>query len=560
MLTRLIIKNFALIKHTEIIFHDGFHAITGETGAGKSIIINAAKLLLGGRATPEMIRMGESEASVEGIFDVKTKTIVPVLKEIGIDFDEDEPVLIIKRVISTSKKNRVYINGSMFQLKHLADVSAHLLNISSQHEYQYLLNPETHILALDEYVGDDTILYNYKEIYQKFIKNRELIKKLKAQKEDLEEKKEFYAFMKREIDSVNPKRGELEKIESELNVLEHADELKVVFKEVIKELYNSNNSVYAQLNHSIQKLIQHREYLTNGDNEIEALQEAYYIIENVTSDLRSEAEAINQIDFDKLDELRYRHHELMKLYKKYGGNESRFFERFDSIVESLETIDKIDEELVILEKNVEKEEQQLIEQGIKLNKIRTKKALELSDLITSNLRKMAMPHSSFLIQIEHKADKSSITESGLDIVEFLIKTHEEGVFRPIKNIASGGELSRILLAIKETLSSNDEMKTYIFDEVDQGIGGETAHYIGELLTKVSKRAQIFVITHLVQVASRANHHYCVSKAYNGLETISTITYLSNNDRERELARMIGDPTQDASIQFVRKLLQEVKNG
>ncbi|MBN2694150.1 DNA repair protein RecN [bacterium] len=560
MLTRLIIKNFALIKHTEIAFYNGFHVITGETGAGKSIIINAAKLLLGGRATPEMIRMGENEASVEGVFEIKSKLVIPILKEIGIDFDEDDPILIIKRVISVSRKNRVYINGSMFQLKQLSDVSTHLLNISSQHEYQYLLDPETHIAALDEYVGDDSILNNYQTIYFKFIKNRDLIRKLKAQKEELEEKKEFYAFMKREIDAVNPKRGELEKIEAELNVLEHADELKVVFKEVIKELYNSGNSVYAQLNHSIQKLTQHKEYLKNGENEIDALQEAYYIIENVTSDLRSEAEAIDEIDFDKLDELRYRHHELMKLYKKYGGNESRFFERFDSIVESLDTIDKIDEELVGLEKSVEKEELQLIEEGIKLNKIRVQKALELNELITSNLRKMAMPHSSFLIQIEHKAEKSSITEFGLDVVEFLIKTHEEGVFRPIKNIASGGELSRILLAIKETLSSKDEMKTYIFDEVDQGIGGETAHYIGELLTKVSKRAQIFVITHLVQVASRANHHYCVSKAYNGSETISTITYLSKQDREKELARMIGDPTQDASIQFVRKLLQEVNNG
>jgi len=554
MLIQLIIKNFALIKHTEINFFDGFNVITGETGTGKSIIINATKLLLGSRATPDIIRNNEEEASVEGLFEVKNPKTIKILNDLGIELEENGE-LIIKRIIS-AKRNKIYINGSLFNLKDLITIGNCLFNISSQFEYHNLLNQEEHITILDDYCNLNSYIEQYHLLYFNYTDNIEQLRKLEHKKSELNEKKEFYDFIKKEVDLTAPFEGEMEKIENEIDFFENIDGIKSLYKELIKDFHTASNSINTILHNSIDKFTKYQKYIENSSTYLTSLQEFYYVVENLTEDFKNDLNHFERVDMEKYSDLFLRQDELVKLYKKYGGNEEKFFQKWNEIINSLNYVKNIDIEINELKIKTEKQKEELLLLCDSLHIKRVEISTKLNDVITENLHKMGMKGSEFKINI---SKTEHISERGTDFVEFLIKTNVDGEFKPIREIASGGELSRILLSIKSLLIKNDEGKTYIFDEVDSGIGGETANYIGQILQQISNKTQIIVITHLIQVASRAKHHFSVSKWVTNNETISEIKILNNTDREKELSRMIGN-TDETSITYVKNLLKEVKNG
>lgn len=554
MLIQLIIKNFALIKHTEINFFDGFNVITGETGTGKSIIINATKLLLGSRATPDIIRNNEEEASVEGLFEIKNPKTIKILNDLGIELEENGE-LIIKRIIS-AKRNKIYVNGSLFNLKDLITIGNCLFNISSQFEYHNLLNQEEHITILDDYCNLNSDVEQYHLLYSDYTNNLEQLRKLEHKKSELNEKKEFYDFIKKEVDLISPFEGEMEKIENEIEFFENIDGIKSFYKELIKDFHTASNSINRILHNSIDKFTKYQKYIENSSTYLTSLQEFYYVVENLTEDFKNDLNQFERVDMEKYSDLFLRQDELVKLYKKYGGNEEKFFQKWNEIINSLNYVKNIDIEINELKIKTEKQKEELLLFCDSLHIKRVEISTKLNDVITENLHKMGMKGSEFKINI---SKTEHISERGTDFVEFLIKTNVDGEFKPIREIASGGELSRILLSIKSLLIKNDEGKTYIFDEVDSGIGGETANYIGQILQQISNKTQIIVITHLIQVASRAKYHFSVSKWVNNNETISEIKILNNTDREKELSRMIGN-TDETSITYVKNLLKEVTNG
>lgn len=550
MLKKLIIKNFVLIDYTEVPFAPGFNVITGETGAGKSIIINAIKLLLGHRANPSLIRPGAKEASVEALFDVPQSQI-SLMESFGIDMEDEE--LIIKRSISASKKSRVYINGSLFNLKVLAEVGPTLLSISSQHEFQTLLNPDNHIFVLDQYCGIKLKIDQFSENYQEYLAQQRKLTKLNEKLQELKEKREFYQFILAEIEKIKPKRGELQKVQSELRILEHADEVRQTYRQLLSLLDHQSHGVYTKLNQVIALIGRQREYLKNSDDMLPNVEEAYYTVENIIEDLKNDAVNIST-DPAMLEFMRIRSSELSNIYRKYGGDEEIFFKKWGEIEESINSIHILKEKIDQLKKSLQHQEDQLFKKAEEIHQRRLKQSKKLNHQITENLQKLAMPFARFEIKLK---TANKLNALGIDQVEFLIKTNQNMPFCPIKDVASGGELSRILLSIKALFVAAEEPKTYLFDEVDQGIGGETAHSVAEILTEVSNKTQIIVITHLIQIASKAAAHYQVHKWEGKEVTYTRILQLNQQEREEELARMIGKAKHEDSIQFVKKLLKEV---
>ena len=547
MLKRVIIKNFIIIKYSEIIFDEGFNVITGETGAGKSIIISALKMLSGERAKINLIKNSEKEASIEAMFDLSKYAphIIKGIENFGVDIDDDE--LIIKRVITSNKKNRIYINGSMFNLKILSQISSMLFNVSSQREYNLLLNRQSYIGIIDNYANLNNEVSEFTKKFNKLKSKKNELNNLIIQQKELSEKREFYFFMLKEINKIAPEKGELKKVEEELELLENGEEIKNIYYKILEGL-NSERGVYYLLSDIIKEADKVEKFIP--EEIISNLHEIYYSVENLAYDIQKLYDEVD-IDFDKLRELSDRYHELVSLYKKYGGNEEMFFERYQEITEQIENTDEMEFEIKKVKSEINDLERELNQKAAELEEKRIKTAKEISDEITKILKNLDMKEAEMNIEV---ITQNSLNEKGRNKVNFLIKTNKNNPFSNLKDIASGGELSRVLLAIKKILTFTDP-RLYIFDEIDQGTGGNTAHKIANLLKQISLNSQIIVITHLVQVASKADKHFSVNKEITRNDTISIIKSLDEKNRELELSRMIGDKNMTKAKEYIKSLLK-----
>jgi len=547
MLKTLIIKNFVIIKYNEIRFHEEFNVITGETGAGKSIIINALKVISGDRAKFDYIKNGEKEASVEASFDMSkySKEIIEKIGAYGVDIDDE---VIIKRVFTLNKKNRIYINGSLFNLKILSSIASMLFNVSSQREYNLLLNKKSYISIVDNFAGIEKRITKFTRDFNNIKKEKKELELLNQNKKELIEKREFYLFMLKEIDEVTPKKGELKKVEDELELLENSEELKNIFQDILKKVGSGRDSAYYIFTDIVRSVSRYEKFIPA--EVVSSINDIYYSIENLNSDIQGLYNEVD-VDFDKLSTLGDRYHELISIYKKYGGNEEMFFSRFEEIKNQIYEVDKIDDKIDKLKAKILKLEENLEKEAIEIEMIRIKNAKKLSEEITAILKNLDMKEADVNIQVERDED---LNEKGFNKVDFLIKTNRNNNFSSLREIASGGELSRVLLAIKKILTYTDP-RLYIFDEIDQGTGGDTAHKIADLLNSISEKSQIIVITHLVQVASRANNHFFVDKRNVGNDTISEAKLLNDKERQLELSRMIGDRNMTTTKDYIQSLLK-----
>ena len=550
MLKRLIVKNLAIIKHSEIEFSEGFNVVTGETGAGKTILINAIKLFLGKRAKKNIIRIGEKSASVEAIFYFKKDNeIYKILESMGIFVEGKE--LIIKRILTTNKQNRIYINGSLATLKNLEKISKHLFGISSQSEQHELFSKDTHREILDQYSELSKKLIKFKKKYNEYHQiDTELQKLIKKQK-DFAEKKSFYLFILNEQEKIDPKKGELREIEDELNILENSEGIKTFYEKLVSKLYNDRDSAYNRLNEIIYTAEEVRKYIDPAM--ISSLEDIFYSIENIAEDAKNSSNDLS-VDSNRLYYLQDRLNDIASLFNKYGGDEEQFFKKIDDILKQIDMQDLLELEIDKITNQREVIKENLISLADELHAIREKKSVKFIKDIENNMRLLGMKNARFYISLA-KRSFDTITINGYTTIEFLIRTSINGNFEKFKDILSGGELSRILLSIKKVLSTF-ESKCYIFDEIDQGTGGDIAHQIGKLLLDVSKKDQIIVITHLIQVAALADKHFYVTKYDKNNETISVIKALSNMERENELSRMIGDTNLDNSKFFIKTLFNK----
>ncbi len=562
MLKRLSIQNIAVIKRASLDFREGFTVLTGETGAGKSIIFDSLNLMLGGRAFSDAIRTGEERASVEAVFSADSE-IREKLSEMGFETGED---IIFRRNISSSGQNKCYINNCSSTLNSMNLLSSSLFDIHGQHQHQTLKDPANHLEFLDLYMMEADLLSSIEQLYRNI---RELEKKLdqltinereKAQRIDL------LKFQLNEIRKSGFSEDDEQKLLAEKNILVNAEKFNQLISESVDILHESDNSVLSRL----QTLNLNISKLGDIDNELisfsETINTSVYGLEDILYSLRSRADSV-EYSPEKLEEVESSLSEINNLKRKYGSSLKEVLAHADKCEKELGEIElsdqsanRIKEELAILYKNYEKTAFQLSEKR-KATSFALGKAVEkeLSDLSFSGARfsiRLTEQHDS-QSQVKHKGNPVKFTAKGYDIVEFYISPNIGEDEKPMAKIVSGGELSRIMLALKTVILKNDKGKTLVFDEVDSGIGGKEAEVVGEKLKNLSEKHQVICITHLPQIASFGDNHFRIKKEERNNRTFTDVYKLDYNERISELARMLGGrEITETTLMHAREMLRK----
>ena len=538
MLNELSIKNFAIIDELHVCFGEGLNVISGETGAGKSIIIGAVSLLLGDRATSDMIRTQADSASVEAIFDIAgNKPLQDKIAAMGFSTGDE---LLVRRVISHAGKNKAFINGQMATLVNLTAVSELLINICGQHEHQVILNAENHIDILDEFGGCLPVRAQYTEIYNQYQQIRTQIEKLKDLSQSREEKADLFKFQLKEIQDINPQPAEDTALADEKKVLVNFQKLSGWATNAYDLLYGEKDSIMVKLKevqNQVKEIKKIDSNLQISDVDMESsfitLQETVLQLRDYSKNLFFDSERLAAID-ERLELLN-------RLKRKHGGSLESVFRRKREIEEYLKTVFSVDEELEKLTKEEEKVQQNLRQNALKLSQIRGQAAKKLQNAVDKEIHALNMPHAFFSVNFKKDADDAAefFGPKGSDEVEFYLTANKGEESRPLNKIASGGELSRIILALKNVLSRTGSVSSIIFDEVDNGIGGAVAEIVGRKLKEVSANHQIVCITHLPQIACFGDKHMYVSKKVVKDRTVTSLEELDSEQKIEEISRMLG---------------------
>lgn len=560
MLTDLSIRNFAIIDELKISLPEGLTVLSGETGAGKSIIVGAISLLLGERATADLIRSSEDSATVEAVFDVRDRQDVKArLEALDLPIEEE---LVIRRIVSRSGRNRIYVNGGMTTLASLATLSELLINICGQHEHQVLLNADSHIDILDEFGGLLPSRSEYTRLYGDYQDLRTRLGELREIQKRRAEREDFLRFQLKEIDSAGVKAGEDEALSDEKRILAHAGRLLEIADVAHEVLYDRQGSVLAELG----KIIDYVREIRSVDPEFRVSPEELDLIsiqlEDTALALRDFVKKLPR-DPARLDEIEERLELLNKLKRKYGGSLEALLRTRESVEEELRSLETVTGDIERLTDLVTVRESQLRELAAILSRDRAKSAAVLEKAVNAEIRSLKMERARFKVIINPFAlgggADGPFQSKGVDDVEFYLSTNVGEELKPLNRIASGGELSRIVLAMKKVLARTGSVATVIFDEVDSGIGGATAEVVGRKLKDVSRHHQVICITHLPQIACFADGHYLVSKGVSGARTKAYVRRLSDRERLDEIARMLGGVmVTDKTKEHAREMLRAAK--
>jgi DNA repair protein RecN (Recombination protein N) len=537
MLIELRIKNFAIIDELSLPFSKGFHILTGETGAGKSIILNAVHLLLGDKATEEWIRSSEEEANVEALFDIsenqevkeKMREKAPHLRGAG-----DEDSLIIRRVISRSGRGKVFINGNLAALGVLSEIGEELLTVYGQHEHQSLQRVETHIDILDEFGGLLGLRGEFQKQYQEFVSLSEEVERIRAEKERRARERELMAFQSKEIEASGIQIGEEESLKEDRTILTHA-------KKLMDFAHASEGTLYSEEGSTIEKiqriLNQGREMAAidpSLSHLLKGLESTLIQLEDIALALRDYSRRV-EVNPTRLDEIENRLEEIDRLKRKYGSSIKEVLAFKQRIDEALKSFTSDEEKLSQLEGRLEPLRQTMNHLGQKLSGERKRVAMGLKKSVEKELNSLGMKKTIFEIHI----DPFPLSPKGVDRVEFLISPNVGEEVKPLAKIASGGELSRIMLAMKRILAQVGGRQVLIFDEVDAGIGGAMAEVVGKKLKELSRHHQVICVTHLPQIACFADRHHSVRKEVKAGRTVTLVDQLDKESIVDEIARMLG---------------------
>ncbi len=535
MLTDISIKNFAIIDSLHISFGSGLNVLTGETGAGKSIIIDAVNLLLGGRASVDLIRSGADEAAVEAMFSIGGDTaLLQFLVDRGVDADDE---LLLKRVISRSGKNRIFINGSLATLATLAEIACRLVNIYGQHESQTLLKIENHLELLDGYAALGGRKGEFAVTWRVFRKVEEKIAILESGAREAERQRDILSYQLEEIAKAELVPGEDEELERERNLLVHAERLLQKTGAAYELLYGAEEAALGILGRVRASLLD----AAGVDNSLlplgETVTAAVLQLEDAALTLRDYFARIES-DPVRLQGVEERLELIRKLKKKYGASIAEILTCHDLMEAELLSLTDLEGSRAELELEAKRLQELLRQQGESLSALRRSAAARLQAALEKEVHQLAMKHAAFLLRFETLPEPR---ESGFDRVEFLFSPNPGELPKPLAKIASGGELSRIMLAVKQ-LHPESDVPTLVFDEVDSGIGGATSSLVGRKLKTVATRQQVLCITHLPQVAVFADQHYLVAKTVVSGRTVTSLQLLGGESRIEEIARMLGGVT------------------
>jgi DNA repair protein RecN (Recombination protein N) len=562
MLTALTIKNYAIIDQLHLEFASGLNVLTGETGAGKSILVDALNLLLGSRASGEMIRTGEEEAAVEALFHPQDEQRLNVLREMGLG-EADE--VLIRRVISRSGKSRSFFNGQLITLHMLQKVGEELINIYGQHEHQDFLDPARHVDILDFAGNLFPLRQAYQEEYRRWTEARSELGDLLAQQKQRSDRLALLNFQTKEIAQVDPKPEEEIEFVSERARLLHAEKLYAIADEGSEILYGETGSVCERLKTTLQRLREGEKIDNALEGLTQRLESALFQLEDVASSLRTYREKIF-FDPQRLETVESRLDEYSKLKKKYGPTLEEVLAYKTKIDEELGILENLEGKISELQKVVDLQVDRALASAQGLSNQRKKVGRELSRKVAKELSTLGMKKVSFDVKVETEASGqreagSRLNERGIDRVEFLISPNPGEELKPLAKIASGGELSRIMLALKRIFAEESKMKTMIFDEVDAGIGGGIAEVVGRKLKDISRQHQVFCITHLAQIASLGDTHFKVSKKVQGGRTFVEVLPLRDKERVEEIARMLGGiKITGKTLDYAREMLQSSIKG
>jgi DNA repair protein RecN (Recombination protein N) len=547
MLTELSIRNFAIIDDLRVTFSDKLTILSGETGAGKSIIINAINLLLGSRANAKLIRTGAETAELEALFKVSTESdAAKIMAEQGFDPLEG---LIIRRIISKTDRHKIYINGRLSTMQALTEIAENLASISGQHEHQGLLKDDLHLNILDQFAGLGPKRQKVQQIYHKIVPLIAKLKMLDSQKNRQVEHMELLKFQKKEIIDASLGPGEDNALEQELLRLKNGELLMQTLLKSFESLYGMQGAVVESLIEISKDLQKISEIDPQLVPKVKGLTDAAFQIEDISHELRAYMENI-EMDEKRLDQVETRLEMIKKLKRKYGGSIESVFLHLHNIEKDVVNIEHISENIQKIKEELDVLNQEIITEAILLSKERKQAAQKLSRKVESELNDLKMSGTRFVVAITQPSTVNPpssylcikdkiISENGLDRAEFMIAPNVGEALKPLASIASGGELSRTVLALKAILAQNDSVETVVFDEVDAGIGGDVAEMVGQKLLTLSKRHQVICITHLPQIAKFGDHHFRISKQVRNERTHTIIEPIPENERVRELARMLG---------------------
>ena len=550
MLRELRLNNLAIIKKLDLEFNDKFIALTGETGAGKSIILNGISLLIGERSHTDMIRNGAQSLFAEGVFELNENQ-KKRLNELGFEIEDDE--LIITRYFDRNAKSKITVNGSRMTLSRLKELMVNIIDLVGQHEHQFLLNSEYHLHLLDRFLDDEGKILSrrIRENVNKIKKLNLQIGNIEEEKTRIAEKKDILEFQLNEINSLELKENEDNELEEEYKILFNAGKINEKLEETSQFLKEGEFSILTALGRAKRNLEQLSD-LSESYNELyEKIESVLYEVEEISYSLDNFAGDV-EIDDKKLEKIVERIDNINKLKLKYGSTIAEILEYRDKIEKDLSLVNFENEELENLKTEKNKHVGQYFQDSEKLSEIRMKIAENLQNTVDVQLDDLNMENAKFKVEIR-KTQK--ITMHGIDNAEFMIATNVGETFKPLAKIASGGEISRIMLALKTVFSAVDNISVLIFDEIDTGISGETVRRVAEKLRELSRNTQIICVTHSPQIAGRAQQQFFIKKEIENNFTETKVHELNTEERIREIARIIsGDNITEASINHAKEIM------
>ncbi len=550
MLKELKIENLAIIEKVDLEFKNGLIVLTGETGAGKSIILSGINLLIGEKASADMVRDGEDYLLAQGVFAVNEEQEAE-LRELGIEAEDNE--VIVRRHIDKNGKGKAYVNNIRVPMSSLKEIMGTLVDIVGQHSHQMLLNKNNHLRLLDRFLGDSGIgiKKQLEVIYNEYSSLERRIQDVEKNRRETLEKKEFYEFQLQEIDKVNLKDGEDEKLEEEYKKLFHAGKIKEKLSLTENILKDGEKNALNIIYNSRKNLETISKYGKEFQENLERLERVYYDLQDCVDSIRDLNDDIEADDM-RLEKVISRLDAINRLKSKYGDDIATILQHREKVDEKLQLLDENSFQVKKLEKDRDEAKSKYYTLAQKLSDIRKSKAKIIEENLQDELKGLNMSDANFKIEFE---ESPSMTLNGIDQVEFMISTNVGQGLKPLWKVASGGEVSRIMLAIKVIFSKVDNIPILIFDEIDTGVGGETVRKIASKLQEIGEATQVMSITHSPAIAAKATQQFYIEKNLVDNKTITQVKELNRNERVKEIARMLaGKNVSEAVIEHARELL------
>jgi len=565
VLTELSIRDFAIIDEISMTFNEGLTVLTGETGAGKSIIIDAVQLLAGGRGSVEYVRHGAKKAQMEALFTIDSDShqIYETANQYGIDLQDG--MVVLHRTITTGGKSICRVNGKLVTLAILKEFGKHLIDVHSQHETQSLLDPDNHIQLLDLY--DEQQITNakkeYTRLYEKLTALKKRYKELSENEQEISQRFDLLKFQQNEIEQANLVPNEDDQLEEERSQLAN-------FERIYNSLQDAYNALYGEqkglewLNMANQALQNSKAHDSFINEKAEEMSNHYFLIEELMYSLSSYTDTL-QYDPERLNDIESRLNEISRLKKKYGSSVNEILEYLGKIEEEMEQITDKDSHLSKLEKQIDETYQDAYLEAKQLHDLRQEAAQALTKNIHQELKDLYLDKTTFSVSFDTKTEQGEETKlqlhhNGFDYIQFQIATNPGEPLKPLQKVASGGELSRIMLALKKIFAKHQGITSVIFDEVDTGVSGRVAQAIAEKIQQISSQSQVLCITHLPQVAAMADTHKLIQKYAENDRTSTIVAELSKDEKITELGRMItGAKLTDTAKNHAMELLELASN-